>query len=848
MEMLNSLKKLFYTRSGEKKKYKILGLTVVKTDKDSTRKMVNVLGIKISKKHRARTLINAKNLKIVKESKLFDYDWYCERYNRVKKSNISPYVDYLRYGYSGAVNPGPIFNSKEYLLMHPDVKAAKIDPLIHYEMWGWKEGRRVSLADRKSPNFPKEAKSINISFSERKSFDKHKVSVFASYSGNGKIEDYVILLLKGLKEISDYVVFVADNPILPEETDKIKDFCNVCQFNRHEEYDFGSYKRGYLYLKDNGILTEDDDLIFLNDSNYGPVYPFKEVIDNFDDKKCDFYGLSVSSDPQKHLQSFFYIFKPQVYNSKPFDKFMRSVKREISAACVVYNYEMTFTQYLSDAGFSYSSYVPEDKFKADVKRSAYIPTKWGKTLLKNYRYPLVKIKAIQGSTVEKPEDILDYVRQENEELYNLILPHIEKKRQSVVKRQFKKVSKYTLHEEYQKSIEKIKLKVQSGEKIKVVFLVNMLSMFPAEALMNEMLKDDLFDVRLFVIPDFRFGHDEEIEMVNETYNTLKEKYPFVKCAVDIKNNEIVEYNDVITDADIVCYPSPYDVSYSLYNPYYAAQNGILSIHINYGFFRSKYDRFIYSLDNYNNFWKVFLETELNLDEYREYGQCQGSNAVVTGYSKMDRMNKYLSDEIKNERKTIIIAPHHSVKGGYNDTLALSNFETYSDLFLELPKLYPQIDFIFRPHPVLFKFLRHKSNWGDERVDSYLEKMMSNKNVVYSTEGDYLETFVKSDGIIQDCGSFLVEYFYTKKPCCYMLKTPDDIETKFSDLGKECLRNCYIAYKKEDIINYIDDVIIDGNDTKKAAREEFAQKEVMVNFPNATLSIINNLKNIFEEKS
>ncbi len=82
----------------------------------------------------------------------------------------------------------------------------------------------------------------------------------------------------------------------------------------------------------------------------------------------------------------------------------------------------------------------------------------------------------------------------------------------------------------------------------------------------------------------------------------------------------------------------------------------------------------------------------------------------------------------------------------------------------------------------------------------------------------------------------------------MLKTPDDIETKFSDLGKECLRNCYIAYKKEDIINYIDDVIIDGNDTKKAAREEFAQKEVMVNFPNATLSIINNLKNIFEEKS
>ena len=87
MEMLNSLKKLFYTRSGEKKKYKVLGLTVVKTDKDSTRKMVNILGIKISKKHKSRTRINARNLKIVKESRLFDYDWYCERYDRIKKLN-----------------------------------------------------------------------------------------------------------------------------------------------------------------------------------------------------------------------------------------------------------------------------------------------------------------------------------------------------------------------------------------------------------------------------------------------------------------------------------------------------------------------------------------------------------------------------------------------------------------------------------------------------------------------------------------------------------------------------------------------------------------------------------------
>lgn len=566
--MLNSLRKLFYTSNGEKKEYKILGLTVVKTYEDSSRKTYKILGIKISKRLKTKSSINAKNIAVIKQSKLFDYEWYISRYNRCRDNNVSPYIDYLRYGFSGVVNPSPIFNTREYLLLNPDVVNAKIDPLLHYELCASKEGRSVSLADEK--------------------------------------------------------------------------------------------------IKKSGL------------------------------------------------------------------------NRKLIA-----------------------------------------------------------------------------------------------------------VNKYTLHDEYREAEERLKQKVKNGEKIKVVFLANMLSMFPGEALMNEMLQDSTFDVRLAVIPDIRFGNDEMYAMLKETYTALKDKYSFTQLAVDIEDGKIVEYNDVIIDADIVCYPSPYDISYSLYNPYYAAQNSILSIHINYGFFRSKYDRYIYQLDNYNNFWRVFLETELNLEEYKEYGKNKGSNAIVTGYSKMDKMVEYLSNRKENSRKTIIIAPHHSVKGGCNDTLALSNFETYSDLFLELPKLYPQIDFIFRPHPVLFKTLKNKSAWGEKRIQAYLENLLSNENVVYSTEGDYWETFAISDGIIQDCGSFLVEYFYTKNPCCYMLKSPSDIEDKFSDLGKHCLEQCYIAYNKSDIINYIDDVIINGNDYKKDTRNVFAQDVVMVNYPNVTKNIMNNLKNIFE---
>ena len=55
---------------------------------------------------------------------------------------------------------------------------------------------------------------------------------------------------------------------------------------------------------------------------------------------------------------------------------------------------------------------------------------------------------------------------------------------------------------------------------------------------------------------------------------------------------------------------------------------------------------------------------------------------------------------KRERKTIIIAPHHTIEAKFRNSIGLSNFLEYAELFQELPKKYPQIDFIFRPHPLL----------------------------------------------------------------------------------------------------------------------------------------------------
>ncbi len=126
-------------------------------------------------------------------------------------------------------------------------------------------------------------------------------------------------------------------------------------------------------------------------------------------------------------------------------------------------------------------------------------------------------------------------------------------------------------------------------------------------------------------------------------------------------------------------------------------------------------------------------------------------------------------------------------------------------------------------------------------------MKNKKNVIWSDSGEYFDVFVNSDGCIQDCGSFLVEYMYTGKPCCYMLKDPKDIDEKFAPLGKECLDRCYISYNTNDIDAFIREVIVEGKDPKKESRDRFAE-HIMANYPNAADKALETIrKTILEEE-
>ena len=767
----------------------------------------------------------ARYARTVRKSEFFDAEWYLKNNPDVRAAGFDPARHYVQFGVASNRNPSPYFVNEEYFSLHNDVRASGMNPLVHYEMYGKREGRAVSVLEERPPKFPDGAVEGTWRFA--KAPRRHgRTAVVASYFGGGVLSEPLLYLLRGLREVVDNIVYVADCPVLPDEVGKLDGLVAVARFERHGQYDFGSYRRGLEIARAEGLLDAPlaDDLVVMNDSNYGPVYPFAESFAAMAERGCDFWGYTgYKAFGNIHISSYFYLFRRNVVDSGLVDEFLSRVAGRVERDKVIMKFEFRFTKFLEDAGFRWDTLVPMG-FRKDA------PTKYPLSICGQYRMPLLKAKAVNGDSYESVGATLELVASANPALRALIVP-----------KPIRREHHLTTYGEHQASFPgkcaKLAEKLRSGGSARSVFFVSNASMFPARPLFDAMLRDAAFDPHVVVIPDLRWHDGKFAEAMEACRADLSAEIPPERLSV-ASRDEFGSWNDVLDGADIVCYPSPYELSSFRYNPHYAVGRDFLPVCVNYGFYRSVYDRTVMGGQSYAYMWKAFFECGATAAEYRAYSAVGGTNADVVGYVKMDRLASVVP--APHARKRILVALHHSVEGGTNKELSLANFVRYADFFMHLPDRHPEIDFVFRPHPFLFKVMSRGSQWGERRTAEYVEALKAKPNVVWSDGGDYFREFAESDACIQDCGSYLVEYFYTKKPCCYMLHSPGDVDAKFAPLGRQCLENCYVAFDTDAIERFIADVVVKGDDPKKASREKFAGT-VMLNYPHAADAALARIK-------
>ena len=388
-------------------------------------------------------------------------------------------------------------------------------------------------------------------------------------------------------------------------------------------------------------------------------------------------------------------------------------------------------------------------------------------------------------------------------------------------------------------------RLRHKKEINVVFFASSLSMWRYQHLYEALSKHPRFNATIVIQPFVWWAEFQKETNVQELCDYFNSKsIPFLLgtnadgAIFDVKNE---------LKPDILFYPQPYFGYYS-YELSYSKFYYKLICYYPYAFWRSK-DSWSYDLPFHRMAWKLFYSTELHRKDAKRYALWnKDRNVEIVGYPTAD---DFLSGNYvdgwkpqPSKKKRVIWAPHFTIHdGGF---LTQSNFLWMADFMLEIAQKYhDELQFVFKPHPRLFTELCKHKDWGEERAKEYYRTWATMENTQLQT-GEFVDLFMTSDAMIHDSGSFGVEYHYSGNPVMYVA---DNFEEQVADMalfGQLAMRQHYVGKCKQDIIDFIENIVIGGNDPMKEGRARFVQDYLIP--PNGKTVVQNTMDILLKELS
>lgn len=195
-----------------------------------------------------------------------------------------------------------------------------------------------------------------------------RMAVFSFFDKDGQVDEYVSYLLKDLRQNLDRLVIVCNGKLSDQGHKTLQQFTDEVIVRSNTGFDAGAYRdilNNHLTPQD---LDDYDELILLNDTFYGPFYPFAEMLQTMDAKDVDFWGITIHGytdlrvkyspfpDLPEHLQSYFIAFTSKLVHSPDFWDFWRAMPEPGTRDATIGAFELSLTKHFADKGYRYAAY------------------------------------------------------------------------------------------------------------------------------------------------------------------------------------------------------------------------------------------------------------------------------------------------------------------------------------------------------------------------------------------------------------------------------------------------------------------------------------------------------------
>ena len=198
---------------------------------------------------------------------------------------------------------------------------------------------------------------------------KQRLGIYCFYDKYGHAASFIKTFLDDLMDNLDDLVVVVNGQLSDQARQLFSEYTKTIIVRENKGLDVAAYKQAILTLGWEKLESYDE-VICLNDTVMGPVYPFREMFACKDRKDVDFWGITAYAgetvDKEQiptHLQAYWHAYRRSLVSSPAFHEYWETMPLWKDYAEVTRKHEMTFTKHFTDLGFTWASYIDWRKYQ-----------------------------------------------------------------------------------------------------------------------------------------------------------------------------------------------------------------------------------------------------------------------------------------------------------------------------------------------------------------------------------------------------------------------------------------------------------------------------------------------------
>lgn len=197
-----------------------------------------------------------------------------------------------------------------------------------------------------------------------------RLCIFSFYDPQGVVDEYVRYFLTQLAPFTSRILVFVNGPLQAEGRQLLESTSAEVFLRPNVGFDVLGYKEG---LERTAFGREYDEVLLVNHTCYGPIFPFSELFGEMESRECDFWGVTAHNEVTPnpftgsgklafHLNANFIVVRSRMLRSPEFRRYWKSITGQPTYETAILEHESVFTQHFTDLGYRCATYLDCGKY------------------------------------------------------------------------------------------------------------------------------------------------------------------------------------------------------------------------------------------------------------------------------------------------------------------------------------------------------------------------------------------------------------------------------------------------------------------------------------------------------